>query len=144
MSKQSLASSFFRRPSSSSSTGGTGTGTGGAEVWSQSLTPYSNLASYVVQSSISVASSVNNANLSLALFRTVGGVSTYIGGTLQIVSSGTNSATLSFSITDKPNTVSPVTYSLRVGTNTGTWYVNRRSGEITFGGLKTGWVMWEY
>jgi hypothetical protein len=80
----------------------------------------------------------------LALFRTIGGVSTYLGGTLQIVASGTNSSTLSVNITDLPNTTSPVTYSVRVGTTSGTWYVNRRSSEITYGGLNTGWAIWEY
>lgn len=118
--------------------------TDGTQVWSVTLTPYSSLASYVVQSNIGMAGSVNNENLILALFRTVAGISTYLGGTIQIVSSGGNSATLSFSITDSPATTNPVTYSVRVGSNTGTWYVNRRSSEVTFSGTQTGWVMWEY
>jgi hypothetical protein len=116
----------------------------GTQLWSAVIDPWSVNAVYVIQSNVAVAASVNNANLTLALYRTVNGVTTFIGGTLQIVSSGTNSSTLSFSITDKPATTLPVTYQIRVGTNTGTWYVNRRTSEITYGGLQTGWVMWEY
>jgi hypothetical protein len=114
--------------------------TAGTQLWTVTFTPYSTAAAYVIQSNITVASSVNNANLTLALFRD----NIYIGGTLQIVSSGTNSQTLSFSITDIPNTTAPITYQVRVGTTSGTWYVNRRSAEITYGGYQTGWVMWEY
>lgn len=114
--------------------------TAGTQIFTVTITPYSTTASYVIQSNIAIASSLNNANLTLALFRD----NTYIGGTLQIVSSGTNSQTLSFSITDAPNTTNPITYQVRVGTTSGTWYVNRRSSEITYGGYQTGWVMWEY
>jgi len=119
--------------------------TAGTELWNTTITdPWSTTATYVIQTNLMVVSSKNNANLTLALFRDVGGVPTYLGGTVQIVSSGNNSSTLSFSITDKPNTLQPITYSIRVGTNTGTWYVNRRMTEMTYGGTNTGWVMWEY
>lgn len=114
--------------------------TAGTQVWTVTVTPLSTTSSYVIQSNIAVAASLNNANLTLALFRN----NTYIGGTLQIVASGTNSSTLSFSITDLPATTSPVVYQVRVGTNTGTWYVNRRAAENTYGGFRTGWVIWEY
>lgn len=118
--------------------------TAGTQLWSMTVNaPYSTLASYVIQTSVTGAGTTNQF-VTIALFRTVGGVSTYIGGTLQIVQSSNNSATLSFSITDKPNTLQPVTYSVRVGITTGTWYVNRRNSENTFGGTQTGWVMWEY
>lgn len=116
----------------------------GTQLWTTTITPWNVAATYVIQSNVSVASNFNNTNLTLALFRTIGGVTTYIGGSLQIVSSGTNRQTLSFSITDKPNTTNPVSYQIRVGANQGTWYVNRRVTENTYGGLQTGWVMWEY
>lgn len=114
--------------------------TDGTQVWSLTLTPFSVDSTYVIQTSLSAAASVNNANLTMALFRN----NTYIGATIQIANSSTNSATLSISITDKPATTSPVTYSIRVGISTGTWYVNRKTSELTFGGLNTGWVIWEY
>jgi hypothetical protein len=114
--------------------------TAGTQIWSVTITPYSTQGKYVIQTSIAGAGSTNNAYLTAALFRN----STYIGGALQIVQSSNNSATLSLSITDAPNTTTPVTYQVRVGITTGTWYVNRRVSENTFGGLNSGWVMWEY
>jgi len=113
--------------------------TAGTQLWTQTITPYSTAVTYLIQTSIAVAASLNNSNLTLALFRN----NTYIGGTVQIVASGTNSSTLAFTITDLPATTSPVTYQVRVGTNSGTWYVNRRASENTYGGLKTGWIVWE-
>lgn len=114
--------------------------TAGTQVWSVTILPYSTDVSYVIQTSLPAAASINNANLTLALFRN----DEYIGGTLQISNSGNNSSTLSLSITDTPNSTTPVVYQVRIGTNTGTWYINRRSHELTYGGFKSGWVVWEY
>lgn len=114
--------------------------TNGTQLWTLTLTPLSNSSTYVIQTSVSAAASNNKANLILALFRG----STYLGATVQVASSPNNSATLTINITDKPNTTSPVTYQVRVGVSTGTWYVNRRTGEVTYGGLNNGWVIWEY
>lgn len=114
--------------------------TDGSLVWSLTVTPQSTQSSYVIQTSLSGAASTNNANISLLLFRN--GV--YLGGTVQIANSSNNSATLTLNITDRPNTTSPVTYQVRVGVSTGTWYINRRNVENTYGGLNNGWVIWEY
>ena len=115
--------------------------TDGTQLWANSITPLSVDSTYVVQSNIMVAGSNNGTFITLAVFRD----NVFIGGTLQVVQSSSNSATLSFSITDKPNTTSPVTYQVRVGINSNTWYVNRRNSEITYGGnINTGWVMGEY
>lgn len=115
--------------------------TAGTQLWTNTITPLSTSATYVVQSNIMVAGSNNGTFITLALFRN--GV--FVGGTLQVVQSSSNSATLSFSITDKPNSTTPVTYQCRVGINSNTWYVNRRNSEITYNGqINTGWVMWEY
>ncbi len=115
--------------------------TAGTQLWSNTITPLSTDSTYVVQSNIMVSGSNNGTFITLAVFRN----NVFIGGTLQVVQSSSNSATLSFSITDKPTTTSPVTYQCRVGINSNTWYVNRRNSEITYGGqINTGWVMWEY
>ena len=118
--------------------------TNGTLVWTQTITPFAVNATYLLQTSLSAATSVNNANTTMALFRTIGGVSTFLGAALQITNSSTNSATLSICITDAPNTTSNVVYSLRIGSNTGTWFINRRTSEDTYGGLKSGWAIWEY
>lgn len=118
--------------------------TQGTELWSQTFVPLSTNVTYVIQTAVTAAGSSNNQFITIACFRTVGGVSTFVGGTLQIVQSSNNSATLSFALTDKPNTTQPVTYSVRVGINSGTWFVNRRPGEVTYGGTQTGWVISEY
>jgi len=118
--------------------------TEGAELWNTTVTPWSANATYVIQSSIMLAASKRKANLTLAVFSTVGGVDTYLGGTVQIAASGKNSATLSCSLTHAPATTGPVTFSIRVGTTKGTWYVNRKSNGVTYGGTNTGWVLWEY
>ena len=114
--------------------------TDGTQMWSTTITPLSTTATYVIQTSVASAASQNNGNLSLVLFRD--GV--YIGGTVQIANSNNNSATLTLNITDKPNTTLPVTYEVRIGISSGVWYVNRRSSEVTYGGLHNGWVIWEY
>ncbi len=113
--------------------------TNGTQLWTITFTPFSTAARYVIQTSIACSGTTNNSFITLACFRGT----TYIGGTMQIVQSSNNSATLSFSLTDTPNTLSPVTYQARIGITTGSWYVNRRSAEITYGGLNTGWVIWE-
>lgn len=114
--------------------------TDGTQIWTITITPLSVNSSYVVQTSISAAASNNNANLTMALFRG----NTYLGATVQIANSGNNSATLTINITDRPNTTAPITYQVRIGTSTATWYVNRRSNENTYGGLNNGYTIWEY
>jgi len=114
--------------------------TAGTQLWSTTLTPLSTNSKFVVQTSIAAAASQNGANLTLVLFKN--GV--YTGGTVQIANSGNNSATLTITITDSATSLDPITYQVRIGTTTGTWYVNRRAAEDTFGGLNNGWVIWEY
>ena len=112
-----------------------------SQLWTLTINPWSTDATYVIQTSIACAGSSKNTYITTALFRG----STYLGGTMQIVQSSNNSATLTFSVTDKPNTTGPVTYSVRIGISASPpWYVNRRSTEITYGGMQTGLVMWEY
>lgn len=114
--------------------------TAGTQLWRLELTPLSNTTTYVIQTSVAASGGVSNSVLTLALFRN--GV--FIGGTTQTVNSSNNSTTLTISVTDRPNTTNPITYQLRVGINTNTWYINRRIPEVTYGGMNNGWVVWEY
>jgi hypothetical protein len=117
--------------------------TAGTEIWTQTFTPGSTAAMYVIQTAMSVSASTNNNVHTAALFRTIGGVSTYIGGAVQTFASGGNSNAVAFIITDIPATSSPVTYSVRYGTSANTWYINRRVAENTYGGVNSGWVIQE-
>lgn len=114
--------------------------TAGTQIWSITITPTTANLAYIVQTSVAASCTVNNSYISLSLYRD----NVYLGGTLQVTNSSTNSATLSFAITDNPGVNTPVTYQVRIGSTAGTWYVNRRSSEITYGGLNTGWTITEY
>ena len=114
--------------------------TQGTQLWSYTVTPLLVGSKFLVHATVSASASTNNANLTMAAFRD----GTYIGATVQIANSGNNSATLCVALVDFPNTTSPVTYQVRIGTSTGTWYANRRSNEVTYGGLNNGWVLTEY
>ncbi len=115
--------------------------TEGTQLWSQTITPGSVNANFIINSAMSVAASNNNTHTA-ALFRTVNGVSTYIGGVIQTMYSG-NSEGVGFVITDVPGTTSPVTYSVQYGTTGNVWYINRRTNENTYGGVQSGWSIQE-
>lgn len=114
--------------------------TAGTQLWSLTLVPVNNTATYVIQTSVAASGGVNNSVLTLALFRN----NIFIGGTTQTVNSSNNSATLTISVTDRPATTGTVVYQVRVGIDRNVWYVNRRIPEVTYGGLNNGWVVWEY
>lgn len=117
--------------------------TAGTELISQTITPLSTSSRFIIHFGVSASASTNNNIHSACLFRTLLGVSTYLGGAVQTYASGGNSASVQFIITDIPNTLSPVTYSIRYGTSANTWYINRESARITFGGVQSGWVVEE-
>ena len=117
--------------------------TDGTVLVTQIINPFSTASRYVIEFGVSASASLNNNIHSACLFRTVGGVSTYLGGAVQTYSSGGNSTSIIFIITDAPGTLSPVTYTITFGTNSGTWYINRRVSENTFGGVKSGWKIGE-
>lgn len=112
----------------------------GSLLMTQTITPLSASSRFVINFSIPAAASMNNALHSALLFRD--GV--YLGGAAQTFTASNNSATVSFVIQDSPDTASPITYTIRYGTNTGTWYINRRQAENIFGGLNSGWQIQEY
>jgi hypothetical protein len=113
---------------------------GGTEIMTLTLTPPSTSAKYVIEFSVPASASTNNNIHSAVLFRGT----TYLGAGVQTFTSGGNSATISFIITDAPATTSSITYSIRYGTSANTWYINRRQAENTYGGLNSGWVVTEF
>ena len=86
-----------------------------------------------------IGASNNGQFITVAVFRD----STFIGATMCSVTAGGNVNSTSVLVTDAPATTSSVTYSLRIGTNANTWYINRRSVELTFGGMNSGWSIQE-
>ena len=113
---------------------------GGTEIMTLTLTPPSTSSKYVIEFSVPASASTNNNIHSAILFRGT----TYLGAGVQTFTSGGNSATISFIITDAPATTSSITYSIRYGTSANTWYINRRQAENTYGGLNSGWVVTEF
>jgi hypothetical protein len=113
---------------------------GGTQIMTQTLTPLSTSSRFTIQVSLSVSASTNNNVHTCAVFRGT----TYIGGAIQTFASGGNSNAISICLTDVPATVSPVTYTIRYGTNANTWYINRRVAENTYGGVQSGWEIQEY
>lgn len=113
--------------------------TNGTQLWSVSVTPTSDTSRFIIQTSVPVASSNSNRVITIAAFRN----NAYIGATMSYMSTSSNTQLTSLLIIDTPNTRSTITYQARIGINSGTWYVNRRQSEITFGGLNGGWSIIE-
>lgn len=106
--------------------------TEGTQLWSQVVTPNSANSKYLITQAFMLDSSVNNRQITLALFRDstcVYANSVNVGATGRTVSAFVHSI-------DVPATADPITYSLRIGINASTWYVNRSAtNSITFGGI---------
>ncbi len=112
----------------------------GTQLWSQAITPASTESTISIQGSFTVSGSNNAAIITIAVFRD----STFIGATMTRMATNNDTDCLTYNIVDIPATTSEVTYSCRVGTSNGTWYVNRRTGENTYGGTKSGWSIVEF
>lgn len=112
--------------------------TEGTQVWAQSITPSSASNTIRIHLCTQVSTQANNGTVILALFRGSTCLETKIQ---QLEGSGLASAfgstAISFNVVDAPATTSSVTYSLRVGIDTGTWYFGR-TFEATHGGTSTG------
>lgn len=118
---------------------------GGTEIVSQVITPLATASRFSIQLAMSVSASTNNNVHTAAVFRSInGGAATYLGGAIQTFATGGNSNAIAVNLTDAPNTLLPVTYTIRYGTNAGTWYINRRVSENTYGGVNSGWEIQEY
>ncbi len=113
--------------------------TAGTQLFSQVVTPLANSSLFTLTFSVSV-STTSSSPVTVALFRDT----TYLASAVLIDTGATSTKTTSIVFTDNPNTTSPVTYQVRLGNTTGTWYVNRRSADNTYGGLRSGWFLDEW
>lgn len=114
--------------------------TAGTELWNLVVTPQTTSSRFTIQCGMTVSGSSNSSTMTAAIFRN----STYIGSAIVRMDAANDVDGLNILINDLPNTTSAVTYSCRVGVTGGTWYVNRRSSEITYGGTNTGWTITEF
>jgi phage-related tail fiber protein len=104
--------------------------TQGTQMCAVTLTPISVASDILIEFNAIVDISVANATATVAIFRG----STFIGcGLASSGKSGAQPASLSVLILDTPATTSPVTYTVRIGTDAGTWYIGRTT-TANFGG----------
>jgi hypothetical protein len=82
----------------------------------------------VASSTLAIGSN-NSTVIVVALFRTVGAVTSLVGATELAVAKNNTGAPITFIFYDTPNTTSEVVYSARVGKAAGgTWYINSLPG----------------
>jgi hypothetical protein len=108
--------------------------TSGWEVATVTITPTYSTSTFWLTSAFYCDCGSNNRNFSAAVWRTVGGVNTLVGTQSITIATSGRPQTLGISMVDSPATLSPVTYSIRVGmNNTGTSYVNQYVGGENLG-----------
>lgn len=106
--------------------------TDGTQVWSQSVTPKYVGSIITIEFAPIVDCSNNNQSITLALFKG----STLIGWTMCATAGRPNSMTLICN--DTTASLTPVTYSCRIGSAAGTWYLGQGASG-TMGGNNQGW-----
>lgn len=121
--------------------------TTGTQLWSKEIIPRSIDSVFLIQCGISVDTSSEQV-ICVNLFRDtvyIGGVVTNFRGSGGLLSGDRTlgAGSINIQVLDVPLTTSPVTYQMRIGNNTGTWYVNRRSNENTYGGIPSSWYIME-
>lgn len=105
--------------------------TEGTQVWSQTVTPEYTTSTFNIVSPFTVDCNSNNRIIIASLFRD----SVNIGSALFYTTGGGRPTTMTLSVLDNPGTVSPIIYSMRIGTDSGaTWYVNSTSSGNNLGG----------
>lgn len=117
------------------------TTSGGSQVWSQVITPASITSVVRIELASILGVSTGNASVTVALFRgttciDVKTARTVATGLLGATTTGTEP--FAMILIDSPATTSAITYSLRVGSSTGTWYFGQGDGGDTFGGPASG------
>ena len=115
--------------------------TDGTEIISTTLTPLYSTSRIVIQTSLLVGASNNNATVGVAVFRD----STCILTTLTNIPSNNGLQNVSIFVVDIPNTTSQITYSMRMGpTGNQTATVNRDpSGNFWGGTLASNYIIYE-
>jgi hypothetical protein len=112
----------------------------GTQVVSQTLTPSALTSKLDIEFAGIVDCSSNGSTVNIAVFRGT----TFIGMSSVFLKTAGQLQPFSLKIIDEPNTTSPVTYSIRVGTTAGTWYLGRGQTN-TFGGVNpSGWSITQY
>jgi len=117
--------------------------TQGTQLWSQTLTPFSNSSSVEVEFTTIGDLSSSSAYIILSAFRgnTLIGMSVLASGKL---AGADFTSSFVIRVIDIPGTTTPVTYSVRVGGSVGTWYVGRGQN-ATFGGTNPSyWTIKEF
>lgn len=106
--------------------------TEGTEIWTRTVTPSATESRYVVECPFTVDLGTSNRVLIVSIFRD----SINLGTALFYSTGGGRPITLSMKVNDNPNTISPITFSMRagVGAGAGTWYINATAGGQTLGG----------
>ena len=106
--------------------------TEGTELWFQIATPSSASSNFIIQQSFMYDCATSNRNITFAVFRD----STCIYAISGNLATAGRPLTTSVITHDYPGTTAPIRYSMRVGTSSAsTWYINRSTAAITFGGV---------
>jgi len=112
----------------------------GTEIFTQDITPAATGNDIEVSFSLAADHSTGAAPITVAVFSD----SVCIGVTLHAADSAGILHSLSFQTVDSPSTTSATTYSVRVGTASGTWYVNQPEVALYNGNLaKNGYTIKE-
>lgn len=99
--------------------------TDGTQVWTDTITPTEVTSLLRIACTMVVSGSNNGTTINAAVFRD----STLIGFTTLTPPKSNAAVPMAYIFYDVPNTTSPVTYSCRVGKESGaTWYVNSAAG----------------
>lgn len=106
--------------------------TEGTQIWSQSITPRATTSKVSIQFGVGVDCSANNGDLIIALFRGTTCIATRVWASGS--GAGDRPDLMSMDFVDSPATTSATTYSARIGTTIGTWYVNSNAAGVTLGG----------
>jgi len=96
--------------------------TEGSEIWSQTFTPTNTASVIRINTNVTASFSEDKKNIVFAVFRD----NVCIGTALQNITKKKSGFVVSLSVTDLPNTITSVTYSVRVGRtgNNDVWYIN--------------------
>jgi hypothetical protein len=121
----------------------------GTQILSTVITPSAIGSSIRIEVNFVAESSISTRTLTVAIFRTISGVTTLIGVTGQSLRDSGSPYSVSALIKDDPATTSATTYTCRVGlSGSGTWKVNKSDGSNgAYGGnilAKNGFSLIEY
>lgn len=122
--------------------------TEGSQLMSHVVTPSSVNSKFVIRAQIPCDVSSNGAHITAAVFRDttcigVASLESATKGLVLLALANADGQSLNIRTTDSPATESPITYSIRIGTTAGTWFVNR-TASATYGGVGSmGWSITE-